>query len=115
MSTISSLLDQLGQNYLAQVKLASSLTQRQTLAGEIAFHNGETYTPTVADLSTLVNDDPDNRITTQGDQAQALAQNQGRLLISIIKAQKAANVTPNKGPEIMQAAETGNYSKINGA
>lgn len=116
MSNVRSLLDELAQNWKDQEALAASLTQRQYVRGEVAFHHGETTTATVKDTYQLVNDDPENRLDSDvGKRADTLHYRQGNLLIGIMKAQKAAGLSPNKGPEIMTAAQTGDYTKIRGA
>lgn len=111
------LLKKLTLNWQGILQALSQVTQRQTVAGEIAFQHGEKYTPTVDDLRLqLVNDDPDHRIADGfGAHVNDLFYQQGNLLIRTMKAQKAAGLVPNKGNEIMDAAKSGNYSSIRGA
>jgi hypothetical protein len=112
---IRSLLGQLGENQKAIAATAAQLTQRQCVAGEIAFHLGESYKPTVDDLHYLVNDDPAHRLPSAfGAHVDSLFYQQGNLLIRVMKEQRAEGLTPNKGDEIMNAATSGDYSKIRG-
>jgi hypothetical protein len=116
MSVISDFLGQLKQTQADLVAFAASLTQRQCVNGEIAFKQGKTYTPTVADTYQLVNDDPDKRLTSeQGKYADQLHYALGRCLTGIWQEQRKLGVKTNTGAEIYAAANSGDYSKIRGA
>jgi hypothetical protein len=116
MSQVSTALDNLGDNEKNLVAFAAGLTQRQCRNGEIAFKNGQKYTPTVADTYELVNDDPAHPLTSaMGAEADSLHYKRDSLLILVWEAQDAEGVARNKSQDIFNAAVSGNYSGIRGA
>lgn len=115
--TVKGLLVQLTSVYNQQLAMLKQVTQRQVVAGVIAYEHGQSYTPTLDDMRLqLVNDDPNHRLPDGfGAKVDNLFYEQGNLLIRVIRTQKAEGVVPNTGAELQHAWQTGDYSAIRGA
>lgn len=99
--------------------MAATLTQRNTVRGEVEFQKTQTldptFKPTIEDLKSIVNDDPNHRLpSTFGHDVDDLHENMGSLLMYARDKQKANGIVANTADELAAAALSGDYALIRG-